>query len=60
MLDLLQKEIEDRINNQIWTLAQELYRNHIEPAKYEVILEKLKGKLPPLKLTTCILFKIYV
>lgn len=40
---MLQKEIEDRINNQIWALPQELFRNHIEPAKYEVLLEKLKG-----------------
>ena len=35
MLDLLQREIEDRINNQIWTLAQELFRSHMDPHKYQ-------------------------
>lgn len=44
VLDALQKEIEDRINNQIWDLPRELFRNHIEPAKYEVLVEKYKDK----------------
>ena len=35
VLDLLQREIEDRINNQIWTLAQELFRSHMDPHKYQ-------------------------
>ncbi|KAL3862773.1 hypothetical protein ACJMK2_008721 [Sinanodonta woodiana] len=42
-LTMSQKEIEDRIDRQIWTLAQELFRNHPQPAKYEVTVEKYKG-----------------
>lgn len=44
VLDSLQKEIEDRINNQIWDLPRELFRNHIEPARYEVLVDKYRGK----------------
>lgn len=44
VLTIAQKEVEDRINNQIWALPQELFRKHIEPAKYEVLLEKYKDK----------------
>ncbi|XP_045163108.2 uncharacterized protein LOC123527594 isoform X3 [Mercenaria mercenaria] len=44
VLDALQKEIEDRINNQIWDLPRELFRNHIEPARYEVLVEKYRDK----------------
>ncbi|XP_052286324.1 uncharacterized protein LOC127882005 isoform X3 [Dreissena polymorpha] len=43
-LDLLQKEVEDRINNQIWALAQELFRNHMEPAKAEVVILKYQDQ----------------
>ncbi|XP_060605713.1 uncharacterized protein LOC132758181 isoform X2 [Ruditapes philippinarum] len=44
VLDALQKEVEDRINNQIWDLPRELFRNHIEPARYEVLVEKYRDK----------------
>lgn len=43
VLDFLQKEVEDRINNQIWDLPRELFRNHIEPARYEVLVDKYRG-----------------
>ncbi|XP_052821473.1 uncharacterized protein LOC128246942 isoform X5 [Mya arenaria] len=44
VLDLLQREVEDRINNQIWALAQELFKSHLEPAKYEDLLEKYRDQ----------------
>ncbi|KAL4221488.1 hypothetical protein ACF0H5_019745 [Mactra antiquata] len=44
VLDALQKEIEDRINNQIWDLPRELFRNHIQPARYEQLVEKYRDK----------------
>lgn len=37
------REIEDRIDRQIWKLPQELFREHMQPAMYEVIVEKYKG-----------------
>lgn len=39
------REIEDNINKQIWSLPQELYRNHFQDAKYELVVEKYKGKI---------------
>nr|XP_011416308.2 tumor necrosis factor receptor superfamily member 16 isoform X4 [Crassostrea gigas] len=38
------REIEDRIDRQIWKLPQELFRDHMQPAMYEVIVEKYKEK----------------
>lgn len=38
------REIEDRIDRQIWKLPQELFREHMQPAMYEVIVEKYKGR----------------
>ncbi|XP_069118869.1 uncharacterized protein [Argopecten irradians] len=38
------REIEDRIDRQKWSLAQELFRNHYQPAMYEVIVDKYKDK----------------
>ena len=38
------REIEDRIDKQTWRLAQELFREHMQPAMYEVIVEKYKGQ----------------
>nr|XP_022340513.1 uncharacterized protein LOC111135083 isoform X9 [Crassostrea virginica] len=38
------REIEDRIDRQIWKLPQELFREHMQPAMYEVIVEKYKDK----------------
>ncbi|XP_062597285.1 uncharacterized protein LOC134258736 isoform X4 [Saccostrea cucullata] len=38
------REIEDRIDRQIWKLPQELFREHMQPAMYEVIVEKYKEK----------------
>ncbi|KAK3105348.1 hypothetical protein FSP39_023184 [Pinctada imbricata] len=38
------REIEDRIDKQIWALAQELFREHMQPAMYEVIVEKYKER----------------
>ncbi|KAJ8321047.1 hypothetical protein KUTeg_002634 [Tegillarca granosa] len=38
------REIEDRINNQIWSLAQKLYKDHYQAGMYELIVEKYKGK----------------
>jgi IS30 family transposase len=37
------REIEDNINKQIWSLPQELFRNHFQDAKYELVVEKYKG-----------------
>ena len=36
--------VEERIERQIWTLAQELYRPHLVQGKYELIVEKYKGE----------------
>ena len=36
-------EIENGINRQKWALAQELFRDHFQPAMYEVIVDKYKG-----------------
>ena len=36
--------VEERIERQIWTLAQELYRSHPVKGKYELIVEKYKGE----------------
>ncbi|XP_052083299.1 uncharacterized protein LOC127720635 isoform X5 [Mytilus californianus] len=38
------REIEDNINKQIWSLPQELFRNHFQDAKYELVVEKYKDK----------------
>lgn len=38
--------VEERIERQIWTLAQELYRPHPVTGKYELIVEKYKESLP--------------
>lgn len=35
--------IESRIDRQIWSLAQELFRKHFQAGKYEVVVEKYKG-----------------
>ncbi|KAL5013201.1 hypothetical protein ScPMuIL_007471 [Solemya velum] len=35
-------EIENKIDRQIWTLAQELFKDHFQAAKYEIIVEKYK------------------
>lgn len=37
------REIEDNINKQIWSLPQELFRNHTRDAKYELVVEQYKG-----------------
>ncbi|PVD35590.1 hypothetical protein C0Q70_02553, partial [Pomacea canaliculata] len=34
--------VEERIDRQIWTLAQELYRSHPIQGKYELVVEKYK------------------
>ncbi|ESO99534.1 hypothetical protein LOTGIDRAFT_231120 [Lottia gigantea] len=34
--------IEDRIDRQIWTLPQELFRSHYQPGRYEILVEKYK------------------
>ena len=39
--------VEERIERQIWTLAQELYRFHPVHGKYEQIVEKYKGETYP-------------
>lgn len=40
--------IERRIDRQIWSLAQELFRKHFQAGKYEVVVEKYKGSQPKL------------
>ena len=43
VISLAQKEVEDNINQQIWDLPRELFRKHMQPAKFEVIVESYKG-----------------
>lgn len=43
--------IESRIDRQIWSLAQELFRKHFQAGKYEVVVEKYKGSQPKLAVT---------
>ncbi|XP_041378083.1 uncharacterized protein LOC121390356 isoform X2 [Gigantopelta aegis] len=38
--------IENRIDKQLWTLAQELFRSHYQAGKYEVLVEKYKEMSP--------------
>lgn len=44
VLTAAMREIEDNINKQIWSLPQELFRNHFQDAKYELVVEKYKDK----------------
>ena len=44
VLSVAQKEVEDEINQQIWELPRELFRKHMQPAKFEVIVETYKGE----------------
>ena len=43
VLSVAQKEVENEINQQIWDLPRQLFRNHMQPAKFEVIVESYKG-----------------
>ncbi|XP_076451839.1 uncharacterized protein LOC143287607 isoform X2 [Babylonia areolata] len=38
--------VEERVERQIWTLAQELYRSHPVQGRYELIVEKYKESQP--------------
>lgn len=44
VLSEAQRQVEDEINQQIWDLPRELFRNHIQPAKFELIVESYKGQ----------------